>query len=111
MDHQKKFNLVAFLDPKKAFDTANHDILLQKLELYGITGNALSLLQSYLSQRTQKCQLGDKISSEMCQSSILGPLLFVIESLGVCDGNGKKQIHFCFWFQAKAQISKLHLPF
>ena len=37
----------------KAFDTLNHDILLQKLTHYGITGTSVTLLQSYLSERDQ----------------------------------------------------------
>ena len=81
---RKMFNLVVFLDLKKAFDTVNHDILVRKLELYGITGNALSMIKSFLTDRKQKCQLGDVITSESSvtcgipQGSILGPLLFLL---------------------------------
>ena len=81
---RKMFNLVVLLDLKKAFDTIDHSILLSKLELYGITGNALSMIRSYLSGRNQKCQLSDKMSSVrrikcgIPQGSILGPLLFLI---------------------------------
>ena len=58
--------------------------MLSKLELYGITGNALSMIRSYLSGRNQKCQLSDKMSTVrrikcgIPQGSILGPLLFLI---------------------------------
>ena len=81
---RKMFNLVALLDLKEAFDTIDHSILLSKLELYGITGNALSMIRSYLSGRDQKCQLGDKMSTARrieCgtpQGSTLGPLFFLI---------------------------------
>ena len=82
--NRKMFNLVVLLDLKKAFDTIDHSILLSKLELYGITGNALSMMRSYLSGRNKKCQLGDKMSTarriECCipQGFILGPLFFLI---------------------------------
>ena len=76
------FNLVVLLDLKKAFDTIDHGILLSNLQLYGITGSALPVIRSYLSDRNQICQLGDVMSTERCitygtpQGSIFGPLFF-----------------------------------
>ena len=54
---QKLFNLTVFIDLKKAFDTVNHEILLEKLLLLGITGSAFQLLELYLSDRSQKCEV------------------------------------------------------
>ena len=42
---RKMFNLVVLLDLKKTFDMIDHSILLNKLELYGITGSALSMIR------------------------------------------------------------------
>ena len=81
---RKMFNLVVLIDLKKAFDTVDHQILLNKLELYGIKGQALTLLKSYLTNRNQKCQIKNSFSSERLikcgvpQGSILGPLLFLL---------------------------------
>ena len=73
-----------FLYFAKAFDTVNHDILLHKLNYYGIRGNSLLWLESYLKNREQCVQVGNSLSSFqniVCgvpQGSVLGPLLFLL---------------------------------
>ena len=77
-------NGVLFLDLKKAFDTINHEILLSKLERYGIRGLPLLWFQSYLNNRKQICKINNSLSNfqnvscGIPQGSNLGPLLFLI---------------------------------
>ena len=76
-----KLNGSVFIDLKKAFDTVDHNILLLT---YGVDGNALQLLKSYSTDRTQRCYVNGVLSTEQYEScgipqgSILGPLLFII---------------------------------
>ena len=52
-----------FLDFAKAFDTVNHEILLAKLNHYGISGLSNTLLKSYLSNRTQQTEINGVLSN------------------------------------------------
>ena len=78
-----EFVIGVFLDLTKAFDTVNHNILLQKLERYGIRGIALQWFKSYLNERNQcvkyhyALSLKSTVSHGVPQGSILGPILFL----------------------------------
>ncbi len=84
-----EFVISIFIDLKKAFDTVNHSILLNKLYHYGMRGPCFTLLNSYLSQRYQRVKISCKnsqstfsnflpINCGVPQGSILGPLLFLL---------------------------------
>lgn len=81
-----------FLDLTRAFDCVDHTILLEKLELYGIRGNALNWLQSFVANREQYVNIRHYSSNNSSdfsstrlntnigvpQGSVLGPLLFLL---------------------------------
>lgn len=76
--------VAVFMDLAKAFDTINHGILLEKLNHYGVHGNAFCWFKSYLTNRKQMVKYNRTVSNEdvlVCgvpQGSILGPILFLL---------------------------------
>ena len=70
------------MELSKAFDTINHNLMLEKLKVYGFLANNLNLMHNYLKNRKQKVQISNSSSlerdviAEVRQGSIDVPLLF-----------------------------------
>ena len=83
---KKHLPLGVFIDLSKAFDTVNHEILINKLKHYGVRNRNTSLnwFKSYLSSRKQFITYDHEnttiknITCGVPQGSILGPLLFLL---------------------------------
>ena len=73
-----------FIDSQKAFDTVNHEILLEKLKHYGIRSKQNDWFRSFLTNRKQYVSMEGFFSQtkivkcDVPQGSTLGPLLFLI---------------------------------
>ena len=83
VNHQSQTDVI-YLDISKAFDTASHRILLNKLWHFGITGSLWVWFKNYLFNRYQRVSINNNFSiilpvvSRVLQGSIFGPALFLI---------------------------------
>jgi len=105
---------LCLLDLPSAFDTVDHDLLLQRLERqFGLCGTVLQWIQSYLSNRTFRVVYGDVLSFVvyvMCsvpQGSVLGPLFFIMYMADLAD----RAVKYGMSLHAYADDTQLYLHF
>ena len=85
IDFESKFQTdIIYFDLAKAFDSVPHDLLVLKLQTFGINGKLLNWFKDYLSNRYQRVVIDGAhsdwltVDSGVPQGSILGPLQFIL---------------------------------
>ena len=107
-----EFACGVFLDLKKVFDTVKHDVLLKKIEHYGVRGHALKWFTSNLSERKQYTSVNNinshinDLSYGVPQGSVLGPLLFLIY---INDLNSAVKFSYIRYFADDRNILYRHM--
>ena len=110
----RQVSLLTLLDQSAAFDTIDHNILLNRLSyFFGISGTSCTVFKwfiSYLTNKTQSVSVGDLSSSPLPlkygvpQGSVLGPILFTLCSQPVSDKIREHNISY----QKFADDTQLH---
>ena len=102
--NKQRVSALVLLDLSAAFDTIDHNILLNRLNSYfGISNSAFSLLSSYLSNRSQSVVVEYEFSSKLSllrgvpQGSVLGPLLFTLHTTPLSHLLADTSIQFHFY--------------
>ena len=83
LNQRDKFGVI-IMDLSKAFETLNHNLLIEKPKVYGLDLNAALFIKGCLTNRYQRCKIRNSFSkweiiiAEVPQGSIFGSLLFNI---------------------------------
>ncbi|XP_038044104.1 uncharacterized protein LOC119718766 [Patiria miniata] len=119
VDQQQEAVLI-LLDFSAAFDTINHQLLIQRLrDRYGITGSALDCFQSYLQGRLQAVRIRDVLSHKhilehgVPRGSVLGPVIFTMYTAPLGDILNAHGINYMTYADADIHcndrsVQKLH---